>query len=141
MLFRSATKTEGTVTTTTYAAGEGGAATEYVVDAAGGHGWPGAPERRMGTTPIMSFKGAERVWKFFEGKSRKVAPAGAPAKGSQAAGRDALTAPARAVQALEFPDLADPARKLPPARADATASASRRVPIKVHLPEIGRAHV
>ena len=74
------TKVDGTVTTTTYAAGEGGATTEFVVDSAGGHGWPGARSRRAASSgPIASFKGAERVWEFFRGKSRAAAPT-APAK-------------------------------------------------------------
>ena len=68
----SATTTvDGMVTTATYAAGPDGAATEFVVDSAGGHGWPGAPARRAGNVPISSFRGAERVWAFFEGKARE----------------------------------------------------------------------
>ena len=66
-----ATRTEGTVTTTTYAAGEGGAVTEFVLDSAGGHGWPGARVRRRGSGPIESFDGAERVWAFFKANGRK----------------------------------------------------------------------
>ena len=65
-----ATRTEGTVTTTTYAAGEGGAVTEFVLDSAGGHGWPGARVRRRGSGPIESFDGAERVWAFFKANGR-----------------------------------------------------------------------
>jgi len=61
---------DGTVTTTTHAAGAGGAVTEFVVDAAGGHGWPGSPPQWMGAAPITSFHGAERVWRFFADKSR-----------------------------------------------------------------------
>jgi len=69
------TKVDGTVTTTTYAAGEGGAVTEFVVDSAGGHGWPGTRSRRAASAePIASFKGAERVWEFFRGKSRSATP-------------------------------------------------------------------
>ncbi len=64
------TKTEGTVTTTTYAATDGGAVTEFVVDSAGGHGWPGARTRRGENTPITAFSGAERVWEFFKDKTR-----------------------------------------------------------------------
>jgi poly(3-hydroxybutyrate) depolymerase len=64
------TATRGTVTTTTYAAGAGGAVTEFVLDAEGGHGWPGAPGRRDRNSPISSFDGAERVWAFFKDKSR-----------------------------------------------------------------------
>ncbi|MFM8825455.1 MAG: hypothetical protein ACKOFT_00065, partial [Actinomycetota bacterium] len=60
----------GTVTTTIYPALPEGAATEYVVDAAGGHGWPGSRPRREGATPISSFSGAERVWQFFKDKRR-----------------------------------------------------------------------
>jgi poly(3-hydroxybutyrate) depolymerase len=63
--------THGTVTTTVYAATVGGAATEFVVDAAGGHGWPGSRLRREGSTPIASFSGAERVWEFFQDKRRQ----------------------------------------------------------------------
>ena len=62
---------DGTVTTATYAAGPDGATTEFVVDSAGGHGWPGAPARREGNAPIPSFRGAERLWAFFEGRARK----------------------------------------------------------------------
>ena len=51
--------------------GPDGAATEFVLDSAGGHGWPGTPSRRAGNAPIASFRGAERVWAFFEGKARK----------------------------------------------------------------------
>jgi poly(3-hydroxybutyrate) depolymerase len=70
-----ATKVDGTVTTTTYAAGEGGATTEFVVDSVGGHGWPGTRSRRAASAePIASFKGAERVWEFFRGKSRSATP-------------------------------------------------------------------
>jgi poly(3-hydroxybutyrate) depolymerase len=68
------TQTKGTVTTTMYAATDGGAATEFVVDSAGGHGWPGARARRGENTPIAAFNGAERVWEFFKDKSR-AAPA------------------------------------------------------------------
>ena len=63
-------ETSGTVTTTVYAATPEGAATEFVVDAAGGHGWPGSKPRRTGVAPIGSFSGAERVWHFFEDKRR-----------------------------------------------------------------------
>jgi poly(3-hydroxybutyrate) depolymerase len=57
-------ETRGTVTTTVHAATPDGAATEFVVDSAGGHGWPGSKPRREGTKPISSFSGAERVWSF-----------------------------------------------------------------------------
>ena len=69
------TQTKGTVTTTTYAATDGGAVTEFVVDSAGGHGWPGARARRDENTPITAFKGAERVWEFFKDKTRAAASA------------------------------------------------------------------
>ena len=62
--------TDGTMTTTVHAATSGGAVTEFVVDAAGGHGWPGTPARRQAAPPIGSFSGAKRVWGFFEGKRR-----------------------------------------------------------------------
>ena len=102
-----AAKTEGSVTTTTYAAGDGGAVTEFIVDRDGGHGWPGAPSRRDGNAPIMAFRGAERVWEFFAGKSRSTPT-------------PAVAAP-RTVEVIEFPNLVDSAR-------------NRRVPIKVHAP-------
>jgi poly(3-hydroxybutyrate) depolymerase len=63
-------KKSGTVTTSVYAATADGAATEFVVDAEGGHGWPGSRARREGNAPISSFSGAERVWDFFKDKSR-----------------------------------------------------------------------
>jgi poly(3-hydroxybutyrate) depolymerase len=62
--------TLGTVTTTTFEAEPDGAETEFVVDSAGGHGWPGSKSRREGISPIASFSGAERVWAFFKNKSR-----------------------------------------------------------------------
>jgi poly(3-hydroxybutyrate) depolymerase len=61
----------GTVTTTVHAATPGGAVTEFVVDSAGGHGWPGSRSRREGLAPIGSFSGAERVWEFFRNKVRQ----------------------------------------------------------------------
>ncbi len=64
--------TKGTVTTTTYAALPKGAATEFVVDSVGAHGWPGTRARREGTAPISAFSGAERVWQFFQDKKRPV---------------------------------------------------------------------
>jgi len=60
----------GKVSTTTYAAGPGGAVTEFVLDSAGGHGWPGSPARRGNNAPIASFSGAERVWTFFKDRRR-----------------------------------------------------------------------
>jgi len=109
------TAVDGTVTTVTHAAGPGGAVTEFVLDSAGGHGWPGARARRDDNAPIMAFRGAERVWAFFKDKSR--ATAAAPA--------------ATAVTVIEFPDLVDPARTTP---GRDTPAAPRKVPVKVHLP-------
>jgi polyhydroxybutyrate depolymerase len=63
--------TDGTVTTTSYAASSSGAATEFIVDSAGGHGWPGSRVRRVGQGPIATFNGAERVWEFFKDKRRE----------------------------------------------------------------------
>jgi poly(3-hydroxybutyrate) depolymerase len=63
--------TNGTVTTSTYDATEEGAATEYVVDSACAHGWPGTRARRQLNPPISSFSGAERVWQFFKDKQRQ----------------------------------------------------------------------
>jgi poly(3-hydroxybutyrate) depolymerase len=65
-------ETRGTVTTTVHAATADGAATEFVVDSAGGHGWPGSPPRREAAPPIAAFSGAERVWLFFADKRRTV---------------------------------------------------------------------
>jgi len=64
-------ETLGTVTTSVHAATPDGAVTESIVDTAGGHGWPGSKPRREGSTPITSFSGAERVWKFFKDKRRQ----------------------------------------------------------------------
>ena len=108
-----AVRTDGSVTTTTYAAGESGAVTESVVDRDGGHGWPGAPSRRDGNAPIMAFQGADRVWQFFAGKSRATLEPAVKA--------------ARATEVIEFPNLVDAAR-------------NRRVPIKVHAPSTGGPH-
>ena len=66
----------GTVTTTLHAATPDGAATEFVVDSAGGHGWPGSRARREGAMPIGSFTGAERVWDFFRDKQRQTGTPG-----------------------------------------------------------------
>jgi poly(3-hydroxybutyrate) depolymerase len=69
---RNATvESRGTVMTSVYAATPDGAATEFVVDSAGGHGWPGSRSRGPGATPIASFSGAERVWQFFKDKERR----------------------------------------------------------------------
>jgi polyhydroxybutyrate depolymerase len=106
-----AIKTEGSVTTTTYGAGNGGAVTELVLDSDGGHGWPGTRARRDGNTPIMAFRGAERVWEFFADKSRATPSAAAAAK-------------RRTVEVIEFPNLVDTAR-------------NRHVPITVHAPSAG----
>jgi poly(3-hydroxybutyrate) depolymerase len=60
---------KGAVTTRLYAPGEGGAPVEFVLDAEGGHGWPGTRSRRAGNEPIKSFNGAERAWSFFKDKT------------------------------------------------------------------------
>lgn len=60
----------GTVTTSVYPAVTSGAVTEFIVDAEGGHGWPGSRSRRDGNASIKSFSGAERVWEFFKDKHR-----------------------------------------------------------------------
>jgi poly(3-hydroxybutyrate) depolymerase len=65
-------ETRGTVTTTVHAATPEGAVTEFVVDSAGGHGWPGSRSRREGSAPIEAFSGAQRVWEFFHDKARQV---------------------------------------------------------------------
>jgi predicted dienelactone hydrolase len=129
-----ATVVDGTVTTVTHAAGKGGSVTEFVLDAAGGHGWPGTRARRDGNEPISAFKGAERVWKFFADKSRASGDAGeqsdSPSGASSdrnaskpsSAGGTAATATPLQVQVLEFPEL---------------SNAARRVPIKVHVPASG----
>jgi polyhydroxybutyrate depolymerase len=62
--------TEGTVTTTTYPATGNGAVTISIVDRVGGHGWPGTDPGREGNTPILAFKGAEKVWAFFKTQRR-----------------------------------------------------------------------
>ena len=63
--------TKGTVTTSVYPATADGANTEFVIDSAGGHGWPGSRALRDGNGPIQSFAGAERVWQFFREKRRE----------------------------------------------------------------------
>jgi polyhydroxybutyrate depolymerase len=105
-----ATKVDGTVTTITHAAGKGGAVTEFVLDSAGGHGWPGSRARRDGNVPIKAFGGAARVWAFFADKAR---PGGDSAS--------TASSPIQ-VRVLEFPDL---------------KNAARKVPIKVHVPVSG----
>ena len=115
----ASTEVQGTVRTAAHTAGPGGAVTEFVVDDAGGHGWPGSRARRGENAPISAFRGADRVWAFFADKSRA---------------KDAPLAAAKeptAVEVLEFPDLADASR---PGRGDAGTSTGRRVPIMVHLP-------
>jgi polyhydroxybutyrate depolymerase len=64
------TVSEGTVTTTTYPASEGGAVTISIVDSVGGHGWPGTTPDRTENTPIRAFDGAARVWAFFKTQRR-----------------------------------------------------------------------
>ena len=129
--------TRGSVTTTTYPAQEGGAVTEFVVDSEGGHGWPGTRSRREENAPIASFKGAERVWEFFEDKSRAKEP------------MRAKTTARLEVEILEFPALTDasrgsgdtatePARRrLLPRREQDAPDSARKVPIKVHVPATG----
>jgi polyhydroxybutyrate depolymerase len=60
----------GTVTTRTHAPAPGGAVTISVLDADGGHGWPGTRSRRADNTPIRAFDGAQRVWAFFRTQRR-----------------------------------------------------------------------
>jgi polyhydroxybutyrate depolymerase len=119
-----ATTTAGTVTTESHAAGPDGAVTEFMLDSAGGHGWPGTRARRGGSTPIASFRGAERVWAFFADKSRAGAKPGGVAAGGAAPAPAALP-----VAVLEFTGLVDTAR--------GAAAAGRKVPIKVHVPATG----
>ena len=65
----------GTVTTRSYAASDGGAVTVSIVDAVGGHGWPGSPTVRPGNKPIQAIRGADRVWEFFRTQRRTVSEA------------------------------------------------------------------
>lgn len=66
------TTVQGSVTTTLYQAGEGGAPVEFVVDDKGGHGWPGSRTRRQtAAPPIAAFSGAQRVWEFFKNHARE----------------------------------------------------------------------
>ncbi|MCA3007074.1 MAG: prolyl oligopeptidase family serine peptidase [Phycisphaerales bacterium] len=131
------TTVDGTVTTTTYAAGPDGAVTEFVLDSAGGHGWPGRPSHRTDNTPIVAFEGAERVWRFFADKARAPAKAPEPAQDADpkraadptaaaptrpaapAASNDApaaggVAAAPLAVEVVAFPDLVDDSRRGPP---------------------------
>ena len=72
---RSATEpalqTAGTLTTRTYVALADGAVTQVVVDAQGGHGWPGTRAVRPGATPVQGFHGAQRIWEFFQAHGRR----------------------------------------------------------------------
>ena len=88
---QGSTVTRGTVQVTTYPAGSDGAVTEFVLDTAGGHGWPGAPARREDNSPIVAFNGAETVWSFFKQHTRSASASRTP---SPASGQDA-TEPAR----------------------------------------------
>lgn len=117
---------DGTVTTTTYAAGPDGAVTEFVLDSAGGHGWPGRPSRRADNMPIVAFEGAERVWRFFADKAR------APAKAPELA-QDAN--PARAAEpTAAVPTKPADAAKTPAASDDAPAARSVAVaPLAVEV--------
>lgn len=70
--------TRGKLTTRTYLPAAGGAMTVSIVDAEGGHGWPGTASARPGNEPIRSFRGAEKVWSFLKhhqrlGLTRRVA--------------------------------------------------------------------
>jgi len=65
------TKIQNTVKRRSYAATPMGAATEFLVDSAGGHGWPGTKSLREGNTPIMSISAADVIWNFFKDKERK----------------------------------------------------------------------
>lgn len=65
------TKIQGTLTKKSYAATPMGAVTEFLVDSAGGHGWPGSKSRRGGNSPISSFNAAEVIWNFFKDKKRR----------------------------------------------------------------------
>lgn len=96
---------DGAVTTRSFRAGRDGADTVVVVDAVGGHGWPGTPSLRADNLPIQAFKGAERVWAFFRDKRRE---AGVPGIG-------ALAQPPRAPTALptDVAVAAAPARSAP----------------------------
>jgi len=127
---------DGTLTTVTYAAGSGGAVTEFILDSAGGHGWPGVRARRDGNAPIMAFRGAERVWAFFKDKSRamgagKAAGPALPRSPDTTSPTPPVAPAASVITVLEFPDLVDPARVTPGRTGPAAA---RAVPIKVHLP-------
>ncbi len=110
----SSTSVAGTLSTTTHAAGEGGAVTVSIVDSEGGHGWPGTPARRGGSNPIQGLKGAERAWAFFADKSRP----------------SAVRAPA-SIEVLDFADLVDAKRG---ALGPDGRPAGRVVPIRVHAP-------
>ena len=108
------TSTAGTLSTTTHAAGEGGAVTVCIIDSAGGHGWPGAPARRGGANPIQGFKAAERSWAFFADKSRPTA----------------VRAPST-IEVLDFANLRDAKRG---AVGPAGGPAGREVPLRLHAP-------
>jgi len=108
------TTVAGTLSTTTHAAGEGGAVTVSIVDGEGGHGWPGTPARRGGGNPIQGLKGAERAWAFFADKSRP----------------SAVRAPATS-EVLDFADLVDAKRGAP--GPDGRPS-GRVVPMRLHAP-------
>ncbi|MFN9786987.1 MAG: PHB depolymerase family esterase [Planctomycetia bacterium] len=139
----------GSVTTTTHAAEEGGAPTVFILDSAGGHGWPGSEPQRDGSAPIASFRGAERVWEFFPDNVR-VAPGAkerADAKDRADAQEPATrVAPAlQPIEVIEFPDLVDPTRvsatanaaprrRLFRSREEEPRPAGRKVPVKVLAP-------
>ncbi len=62
---------QGTLTTRTWAAQPGGAVTVSIVDAVGGHGWPGTYSGRPGNTPIQGLRGADRIWLFLREHQRR----------------------------------------------------------------------
>ncbi|MFM9116607.1 MAG: alpha/beta hydrolase-fold protein [Planctomycetota bacterium] len=61
---------KGTITIKTYESTTRGAPTVFVVDSAGGHGWPGTRARRVDNKPI-ALNGAEFIWNFFRDKRRE----------------------------------------------------------------------
>lgn len=58
----------GSMTTSTYQPGPGGVVTVSILDALGGHGWPGSASKRGDAGPIQSFQGADLIWDFLKTK-------------------------------------------------------------------------
>ncbi len=112
-------ETQGSVTTRTYGAQPGGAMTVSLVDAVGGHGWPGATSNREDNTPIQAFKGAERVWAFFMDKRRA---AGAVGLGETQPEAQTSTQ-AQTPPAVRTPTGAGPGAAARPSRRDARPGA------------------